>query len=101
MLDDDFNSAFWDNLQEEMKKVSESDVDPSQLWIDEFNSYYNTTTKVNILNFNNKILSVVSNVIKLFNKNRVTPNLYHIGWIRFLTTTKIFLFFDLICFSII
>lgn len=43
--DDDFNSAFWDNLQEEMKKVSESDVDPSQLWIDEFNSYYNTTTK--------------------------------------------------------
>lgn len=55
MLDDDFNSAFWDNLQEEMKKVSESDVDPSQLWIDEFNSYYNTTTKVNILNFNNKI----------------------------------------------
>ncbi|XP_057653291.1 peroxisomal targeting signal 1 receptor isoform X2 [Diorhabda carinulata] len=43
--DDEFNSEFWNKLQEEFKKVSEADVDPAQPWIDEFNSYYNTNTK--------------------------------------------------------
>ncbi|XP_072378561.1 peroxisomal targeting signal 1 receptor isoform X1 [Diabrotica undecimpunctata] len=44
-VEEEFNTAFWDKLQEEMKKVSETDVDPSQPWIDEFNNYYNMTTK--------------------------------------------------------
>lgn len=43
--DDEFNSEFWNKLQEEFKKVSETEIDPAQPWIDEFNSYYNTNTK--------------------------------------------------------
>lgn len=37
-LDDGFNSQFWDRLQDEWKKVSESDSDHP--WISEFNDYY-------------------------------------------------------------
>ncbi|KAJ8976192.1 hypothetical protein NQ317_002241 [Molorchus minor] len=43
--DEEFNSSFWDKLQEEMKKVTESDIDPSVPWIDEFSSYYNASQK--------------------------------------------------------
>ncbi|KAG5897479.1 hypothetical protein JTB14_031104 [Gonioctena quinquepunctata] len=43
--EDEFNSSFWDQLQEEMKKVSNAEGDSPQPWIDEFNSYYNTPQK--------------------------------------------------------
>ncbi|CAG9865302.1 unnamed protein product [Phyllotreta striolata] len=56
--DNEFNSEFWDNLQEEMKKVSEGDVDPSHPWIDEFNSYYNITTKEYEYSEDNPMLDV-------------------------------------------
>lgn len=45
-LEDDFNSTFWDKLQEEMKKVTDVEVDPAHPWIDEFNNYYNIPQKV-------------------------------------------------------
>ncbi|CAH1156211.1 unnamed protein product [Phaedon cochleariae] len=43
--EEEFNSTFWNKLQEEFKTVSQSETDPSQSWIDEFNSYYNTAQK--------------------------------------------------------
>ncbi|KAJ8941219.1 hypothetical protein NQ318_015651 [Aromia moschata] len=43
--DEEFNSSFWDKLQEEMKRVTESDIDPAQPWIDEFSTYYNSPQK--------------------------------------------------------
>ncbi|XP_018572578.1 peroxisomal targeting signal 1 receptor isoform X2 [Anoplophora glabripennis] len=43
--EDEFNSTFWNKLQEEMKKVTESEIDPAHPWIDEFNNYYNVPQK--------------------------------------------------------
>lgn len=37
-VDDGFNNQFWDRLQDEWKKISESDTDHP--WISEFNDYY-------------------------------------------------------------
>lgn len=37
--EDEFNTKFWDKLQEEMKKVSNSE-DDAHPWLDEYNDYY-------------------------------------------------------------
>lgn len=38
-VEDEINSGFWNKLQEEMKKVTESEVDPAHPWLNEFNNY--------------------------------------------------------------
>ncbi|XP_074029726.1 peroxisomal biogenesis factor 5 isoform X2 [Leptinotarsa decemlineata] len=57
--EEEFNSSFWDQLQEEMKKVSNSDTDSTQPWIDEFNSYYNTPQKEYEFSEDNPMLDVI------------------------------------------
>ncbi|KAJ8920158.1 hypothetical protein NQ315_011819 [Exocentrus adspersus] len=37
--EDKSNDSFWDKLQEDMKKVTEQDMDPANPWLDEFNLY--------------------------------------------------------------
>ncbi|CAH1970546.1 unnamed protein product [Acanthoscelides obtectus] len=43
--DDDYNSTFWDQFQEDMKKTAELGNDAPHPWMDEFNTYYNTPPK--------------------------------------------------------
>nr|CAH7756612.1 unnamed protein product [Callosobruchus chinensis] len=43
--DDDYNSTFWDQFQEELKKANKLETNAAHPWMDEFNTYYNTTSK--------------------------------------------------------
>lgn len=42
--DETLYTKTWENFQKEMEQMK--DADPSQSWIDEFSSYYNTGQKV-------------------------------------------------------
>lgn len=39
---ENYNKQFWDRLQDEWKKISESDVGGSHPWIDQFSDYYDS-----------------------------------------------------------
>lgn len=56
--DDVINSEIWDTIQKEMSQID--DADPSQSWVDEFSSYYNTGQKVSAQNIYAECTSIDS-----------------------------------------
>ncbi|XP_060526771.1 peroxisomal targeting signal 1 receptor [Cylas formicarius] len=43
--EEEVRSSFWDQLQEDMKSVTQSDENSAHPWVDEFTTYYNTPQK--------------------------------------------------------
>nr|CAI5868083.1 unnamed protein product [Callosobruchus analis] len=56
--DDDYNSTFWDQFQEELKKANKLETDAPHPWMDEFNTYYNTTSKEYEFSEHNPMLAI-------------------------------------------